>query len=103
MDCVQPVDKLKRNSMMLESRPTGCSECNDIPILIGDIECKLAKLGGILYAQVAYLIDTPISAEVYLSLLNYKRILEYKQMNPEYCSDYTVDMIASRVNLLIYK
>jgi len=88
---------------MLQPRLLDCSECEDISILIDKINCKIAKLGAILYGKVTLMLNTPISASSILSLLHYKRILEYKQVNPDYCEKYTVDMIASRVNILIYK
>jgi hypothetical protein len=88
---------------MLQPRLINCSDCTDIPILIDKINCKLAKLGASLYGNITFMINTPISAIPIISLLNYKRILEYKQVNSDYCEDYTIDDIASRINILIYK
>ena len=88
---------------MLYPRLTTCSECTDIPILLDKINCKLAKLGGVLYGNVVFMLNNSISAEAIISLLNYKRILIFKQSNPDYCENYTIDNIASRINVLIYK
>ena len=88
---------------MLQPRLINCSDCSDISILIDKIDCRLAKLGGTLYRNVTLMLNAPISAYSIIGLLNYKRILEHKQVNPDYCEDYTVDEISSRVNILIYK
>ena len=88
---------------MLHPKLLNCSECSDVAILLDKIECKIATLGASLYGNVAFMLNVPISAISIISLLNYKRILEYKQVNPDYCEDYTVDMISSRINILIYK
>ena len=88
---------------MLQPRLTTCSECTDIPILLDKIDCKLAKLGSLLYGNVTLMLNNTISAVAIINLLNYKRILTFKQVNPDYCEDYTIDNIASRINTLIYK
>ena len=36
-----------------------------------------------------------------IDLLQYKRILTYKACNPNYCKDYTIEQIASRVIVII--
>ena len=88
---------------MLSIRPTTCTECTDVFSLIEKIECSLAKLGSALYGNIVFMLNVPIKAEIFIDLLNYKRILEYKQINPDYCGDYTIDNISSRINILIYK
>ena len=88
---------------MLQPRLTTCSECTDISLLIDKIDCKLAKLGALLYGNVAFMLNNTISAITIIDLLNYKRILTFRQVNPDYCEDYTIDDIASRINTLIYK
>lgn len=80
-----------------------CSECTDVTTLIGEIDCKLAKLAGSLYNNVVFMMDYPIPMSAITSLLHYKRILTYKYVNSDYASDYTVEMIASRVNLLKFR
>jgi len=85
---------------MLQPKLTNCSECNDIQILLNKIDCKLAKLGHVLYGNVVFLLTNSISAVVMYDLLNYKRILTYKQVSPDYCEDYTVEMISSVVRRL---
>ena len=88
---------------MLSPRLTNCPECASIPSLLLEIDCKLAELGGNLYNNLVFMLNQPVPASVMLDLLNYKRILTYKYCNPNYASDYTVNMIASRVKLLKYK
>ena len=80
---------------MLQPRLIDCSECSDISLLIDKIDCRLAKLGATLYGNVAFMLSTPISAPSIIGLLNYKRILQHKQINSNYCEDYTVDDISS--------
>jgi hypothetical protein len=103
MDFVQLVETLKKEPNMLQPRLLNCSDCTDISILIDKINCKLAKLGAILYGNTAYMLNTPIPILSIIGLLHYKRILEYKLVNSEYCEDYTVEMISGRVNILIHK
>ena len=88
---------------MLSPRLTNCPECASFPSLLLDIDCKLAQLSDNLYNNLVFMLNQPVPASVMLDLLNYKRILTYKYCNPNYASDYTVNMIASRVKLLKYK
>jgi hypothetical protein len=88
---------------MLQPRLTNCIECTTIPVLLNDIECKIKELAGNLYNNTIYTLNLPVNGVVFLDLLNYKRILTYKFCNPDYALPFTVDMIASRVKLLIYK
>jgi hypothetical protein len=85
------------------TRLTTCDECADIMSLIDDIDCKLAKLAGRMYNNMTLMLDFPIPEEVVIDLINYKRILQKKYSNPTYLSNYTINMIASKVKLLIYK
>jgi hypothetical protein len=81
----------------------GCSSCADILILIEEIDCKLAKLSGNLYNNLVFMLNKPVAASVFIDLLTYKRILQYKYINEDYASCYTVTQIASKVKLLKYK
>lgn len=100
MDYVQLVEKLRKEQQMLLPRLTTCSECTDISTLLCKIDCKLAEFGKILYGNVVFMLNSSISADTLIDLLNYKRILTFKQINTDYCVDYTVDMIASKVRRL---
>lgn len=82
---------------MLQPRLTTCSECTDISTILCKIDCKLAELGRTLYANVVYMINNSVSSSELIDLLTYKRILTFKQTNSDYCVDYTVEMIASKV------
>ena len=88
---------------MLQQRLTTCSECNDISDLLEKISCKIAKLGANLYGNITFMLDKPVPAVTFYDLLMYKRILTYKQINPDYCKEYTIEEISSRVNILIHK
>lgn len=88
---------------MLTPRLINYPACAAIPVLLGDIDCKLKELSSNLYNNLIYALNEPIPAGAILDLLNYKRILEYKYCNENYAAAYTVEMIASRVKLLKYK
>lgn len=88
---------------MLPYRLTNCVDCTTIPSLLLDIDCKISELAKNQYNDIVFALNNPISPTVMLDLLNYKRILQCKTCNPDYASCYTVDQIAGRVKLLIYK
>ena len=85
---------------MLQSRLTTCSECDNISLLLDKINCKVAKIGNSLYGNAVFLLNNNISASNLIDLLTYKRILAFKQVNLDYCEEYTIDMIASKVRIL---
>jgi hypothetical protein len=85
---------------MLSPRLTNCVECTTIPVLINDIDCKLAELANNLYNNVVFMLNQPVSANVMIDLLNYRRILTFKYCNPDYAGCFTVPMIASKVKRL---
>jgi len=82
---------------MLSPRLSNCPECADIPSLLKKIDCKLAELGNNLYNNVSYILNKPVPAGDILQLIGYRRILQYKYVNPNYAHRYSVQMIASRV------
>lgn len=88
---------------MLSPRLNNCIDCATIPVLLTDIDQKIAELAQVEYTNLLYSTNYPIPAWVIGDLLNYKRILEYKACNLEYAMPFTVQMIASRVKVLIHK
>jgi hypothetical protein len=88
---------------MLSPRLTNCIDCTTIPVLLTDIDCKLTDLANNQYNNIVFSLNYPVPGVVIGDLLNYKRILVYKYCNPDYCSQFTVKMIASKVKLLIHK
>ena len=88
---------------MIVPRVTSCSECSSIAILLQEIDCKLAKLGGNLYNNVVFMLNYNIPASVFIDLITYRRILQYKTVNPEYADKYTVEQIASKIKILKFK
>jgi len=82
---------------MLSPRLTNCPECANIPSLLRKIDCKLAELGNNLYNNISYMLNKPVPADDILQLIGYRRILQYKYINPNYACRYTINMIASRV------
>jgi hypothetical protein len=85
---------------MLASKTTDCINCTTIEKLLCDIDCKIYKISKVLYNNMAYMLNKTVDDETLIDLMNYKRILEYKNINLEYAYDYTVEMIANRVKLL---
>lgn len=88
---------------MLQPSVTTCDECTDVDVLLQDIDCQLAKLGGKLYNNIRFMLNKSISADVIIRLIFYKQILQCKKVNNDYIDGYTVEMIAGRVKTLKYK
>ena len=88
---------------MLTPRLTNASYYASISVLLQDIDTKLAALANDQYNNIVYSLNYYIPAEVIEDLLNYKQILTYKACNANYCPAYTVEMIASKVIILINK
>lgn len=88
---------------MLSPRLTNCIDCGSIPVLLTDINQKIAALAQDQYNNIVFSLNYPIPGQVIGDLLHYKQILTYKQCNPEYCPLYTVTMIGSKVKVLIHK
>lgn len=88
---------------MLTPKLTNYPVCSTTLALLEDIDCKLNQLAGNLYNNVVFILNKPVPAGAILDLLNYKRILTYRFCNPNYAKPYTLEMIASRVKLLVSK
>jgi hypothetical protein len=88
---------------MLTPRLTNSLYYDSIPVLLQSIDSKLAELANDQYNNITLSLNYPIPGQVIEDLLRYKQILTYKECNIDYCINYTVDMIASRVNILIHK
>lgn len=88
---------------MLFSRLTNCPQCADIPTLIADIDCKLSEMSMNLYNNVVFMLNKNVNGQAIMDLLTYRRILTYKYCNPDYAGHYTVNMIASKIQLLKFK
>jgi hypothetical protein len=87
MDYVQFVENLRKDLLVLYSKLIPYSEGTDISTLLEKIDCKLFKLGKALYGNTVYMLNNPISAVDIIDLLNYKRILTFRQVNPNYCAN----------------
>lgn len=85
------------------TRLTNCGECANIQSLIDDIDCKLAKLAGNMYNNITLMLGQKVNTDAVIYLMNYRRILQRKYSNPVYLSNFTLNSIAARVKLLIYK
>lgn len=100
---IQSLNKPLKELKMLSPRLLNCIDCANIPVLLTDINQKIAALAQDQYNNIVFSLNYPIPGQVIGDLLHYKQILEYKQCTPDYCPDYTVTMIGSRVKVLIHK
>ncbi len=89
--------------MMLLPRLNQCIDCATIPVLINNIDKKIQSLATDQYNNIVYDLNYYINGQVMFDLLQYKQILEWKFCNADYCKPYTVEMIASKVQILINK
>lgn len=88
---------------MLSPRLTSCPQCADVPSLIAEIDCKIAELSVLLYNNMVFMLNNCYDYDAITDLLIYKRILMYKYCNPNYAGHITINMIASKIKLLISK
>jgi len=86
---------------MLQPRLNQCIDCATIPVLISNIDTKIASLANEEYNNIVYDLNYYINGQVIFDLLEYKQILEYKFCNADYAAAFTVPMIASKVQILI--
>lgn len=84
---------------MLYPKQTNCScaENGNINSLISSIDCRLSKLANTMYNNTVFMLNKTISGTEIFDLIQYKRILYYKQINPDYVNCYSVNQIASQV------
>lgn len=88
---------------MITYKLTNCVECTTIPSLLEDIDCKIVELAKNQYNNVVFMLNQRFPSRVMKDLTNYKRVLECKTCNADYASCYSIDEIAGRIKLLIYK
>lgn len=89
--------------MMLLPRLNACIDCATIPVLLNNINIKVASLANEQYNNIVYDLNYYINGQVIFDLLQYKQILEWKYCNADYAIAFTVPMIASKVQILINK
>lgn len=82
---------------MLYPKQTNCSENGSIDSLISSIDCRLSKLANTMYNNTVFMLNKTISGTEMFDLIQYKRILYYKQINPSYVDCFSVNQIASQV------
>ncbi len=85
---------------MLTPKITKCKECADIIPLLEEINCKVFDMSQRLYNNIVFSLNLYIDYMAILDLLNYKRILEYKLINPDYACEFSVSQIAGKVKLI---
>ena len=89
--------------MLTPNLITGCSEYDSIPALLDDIDCKLAQEANSLYNNLVFMLNERVPASILIDLMTYKRILQYKYVNPDYASEFSIAKIASKIKILKYK
>lgn len=89
--------------MMLLPRLNNCIDCATIPVLLDNIDTRIAFLANEEYNNIVYDLNNIMNGQVIFDLLQYKQILEWKFCNAEYAVAFTVPMIASKVQILINK
>jgi hypothetical protein len=89
--------------MMLLPRLNQCIDCATIPVLVDNINRRIATLANDEYNNIVYDLNYYINGQVIFDLLQYKQILEWKFCNADYAAAFTVPMIASKVQILINK
>jgi uncharacterized protein (TIGR02145 family) len=85
---------------MLSPRLTNCPECANIPNLIEEIDCKLAYYANGLFNNITFMLNQSVPAGIMIQLIAYRRILTYKNANPDYICEVSINRIASKVKLL---
>ena len=88
---------------MLALRIAYCDQCAGNEQLLADIDCKIKEISIDLYNNVVYALNLPVKYELYTDLINYRRIVTYRQYNEDYALPYTDEQIASKIKLLKYK
>ena len=88
---------------MLTPRLNNYIANSTIPVLLADIDERIAELADLEYNNIVYAVNNYINTVALQDMLNYKRILLFKNCNPDYCQCFTVEMIASKVKILIHR
>lgn len=85
---------------MLNPHLTNCKDCEGIPELIEDIDCKITEQSKNKIANLQLMTNFVYNKDKLIKLLNYKRILQNKYYTPEYgCT--SLQSIISRVKVLL--
>lgn len=88
---------------MLAIIQSDCDSCASITVLLEDIDCKLTELAKDLYNNVIFALNNPVKTDLFIDLINYRRILTYRMYNSDYALPYTDEQIASKVKILKFK
>ncbi len=85
---------------MLAPKITNCKTCAEILPLICEINCKITEMSLSLYNNIVFALNLHVEYMKMLDLMNYKRILQAKLVNPDYACEFSVNQIASKVKLI---
>ena len=83
------------------SRASNCKECSSILELIKGIDCKMFELSDTLYNNISYMTNKKVPSDIIMRLLYYREILFYKYNSFNHLPSYDIEIIKSRVRLLI--
>ncbi len=84
---------------MITPKVTNCKNCAEILPLIEEINCKIYESSLSAYNNIVFALNLYIDYPDVLALLHYRRILQYKLVNPDYVKEVCVTDIASKVKL----
>jgi len=88
---------------MLSPRLTNCVDCPKISSLIEEIDHKLTEMANAEYNNIVFALNQCFAGPIMGDLLNYRRILIFKYCYPDYAGHFSLEMISSKVKLLIHK
>lgn len=88
---------------MIHSRPTGCTDCENIDAVLSDIDCSIFALSKKLYLNITLGIDQGINECGYSTLFHLRRILVKKQTNPDYLSEVPLSVIMEKTKTTLKK
>jgi len=90
---------------MLTPRLLDCPDCDNIPRLIGEIDCKISQIGGDLYNSIIFGFKGTCNTNDLGDLIRYKRILMTILNNPYFGNEYDpyifcLSEIVSKIKLM---
>lgn len=88
---------------MITPKTTNCKECADIIPLIDDINCKIFNEALKQYNNISFGLNLHMNYSAIIDLLNYRRILMHRIVDPCYGGSASMGMIASKVKILTYQ
>lgn len=88
---------------MLNSRLSGCNDCQSIDKILSEIDCVLTKYAHDASNNEKYELGQPIPAWKVEKLIKYKNILLKRRFNSSYLWSVPNSDIIARVNTILYQ